>query len=478
MSPPTPPPEDRRDSPFRQDGLPGLDRPPQPPQHLDPTQCLENDALRLRALEHRVLQKLEDAEGYGFGIDEQRMLNVFFDLAQEYDSRRDLLTLCALLPMIFFAQDMRVYLRSGPEAWRLARALRLPASQPAFEPPHRPAVRGANFYAPIRGRRDTAELLGYPLPGGILGWIEVAGGASLSSHRQLFFEKYAGRIGFQLHNRLVRAKNREHLTFIQNLVADIGHNVIVPNMTFKLFFNRLGGTVNALERMVAEAPEDVPTSFLESLDFLQSRLRTQFEEITRHYEQTSLFLETLLRRRHFEEGRYVLEKRLVNLRKQVVEPQVERYRPRLSDRGIAIDLSMGGLPDRPVHLMADLGLIAQVYANLFSNAVKYTREVVGPDGRTLKFMAFGWDILADAFGPGRDGVKLNVFTTGQPVPEDERPGLFSPGFRASGSGQEHGTGQGLAFVRQVVDLHGGKVGYEPQPFGNNFFIVLPLETGE
>jgi len=463
------------DRPFTPDGPGDPRRAPRPPQPPDPTQCLENDVLRLRTLEHRVLQKLEDAENFGFGLDEQRMLNVFFDLAQEYDSRRDMLTICVLLPLLFFAQDMRVYLRTGPDVWRLARCLHLPAELPGFEPPNRPAVRGADFYAPIRGRSDTGELLGFQLSGGVLGWIEVAGGAALSSHRQLFFEKYAGRIGFQLHNRLVRARNREHLAFIQNLVADIGHNVIVPNMTFKLFFNRLGNSLKALEGMIAEAPDDVPGGYLEGLDFLQTRLRAQFEEITRHYEQTSLFLETLLRRRHFEEGRYVLEKRRVNLRTQVVEPQVERYRPRLSDRGVAIDLSMGGLPDQPVHLMADLGLIAQVYANLFSNAVKYTREVIGPDGLPVKFMAYGWEIIEDVFGPGRDGVKLNVFTTGRNVPEEERPGLFSPGYRASSCGHEYGTGQGLAFVRQVVDLHGGKVGYEPQPYGNNFFIVLPIE---
>jgi len=438
-------------------------------------QCLENDPLRKRTLEQRVLQKIEEAEGYGFSLDEQRMLNTFFDMAQEYDSRRDLLTVSVILPMIFFDQDVRVYLRTGPRAWRLARCLRIPQTQPTFEPPPRPAVRGANFYAPIMGRKDTGELLGFALEHGVIGWIEIAGGAALSGSRQLFFEKYAGRIGYQMHNRLARAKSREHLTFIQNLVADIGHNVIVPNMTFKLFFNRLRGSITGLERLLLNAPEDTPPQFLSELDALQTRLRTQYEEISRHYEQTSLFLETLLRRRHFEEGRYVLEKRLVNLRQQVVEPQVERFRPRLSDRGVAIDLSMGGLPNNPVLLMADLGLIAQVYANLFSNAVKYARSVSGPDGQSKKFMAYGWDILPEAFGSGRPGVKLNVFTTGPNVPESERAGLFQPGFRASTTGTEHGTGHGLAFVRQVVDLHGGWAGYEAAPLGNNFFFVLPLE---
>lgn len=449
--------------------------PPLPP---DPAQCLENDPLRREAMTRRVLQKLEDAEGYAFTADELRMFTAFFDLSLEFDTRRDFLTLCVLLPMIFFDQDCRLYLRTGPGAWKLARCLELPAALPALEPPPHAAVRGANFYAPVIGRKDTRELLGFDVPDNIMGWIEVAGGASLSRHKQIYFEKYAGRIGFQLHHRMARAKNREHLAFIQNLVEDIGHNVIVPNMIFKLFFNRLNASITALARCVAEAPPETPADFTASLDFLQARLGAQYAEISRHYAQTSLFLETLLRRRHFQEGRYVLEKRRVNLFKQVVAPQVERYRPRMEDRGIAIDLSMGGIPDEPIHLMADLGLIAQVYANLFSNAVKYTRAVTGPDGLPRKFMAYGWDIQPDAFGEGQPGAKLNVFTTGAVVPESERAGLFQPGFRSTSAGREHGTGHGLAFVHQVVELHGGLVGYEPSELGNNFYIVLPLEAGE
>lgn len=462
-------------SPTAAPAMQGDEKRPTAPQLPDPAQCLENDTPRRRALEARVLHKIAEAEGFGFTVDEQRMLNTFFDMAQEFDSQRDLLTICVLLPMIYFDQDVRVYLRTGQHTWKLARCLNIPAQLPAFEPPTRAAVRGCNFYAPIKARKDTSELMGFPLEHGVLGWIEVVGGAALSSARQLFFEKFAGRIGFQMHNRMARSKNREHLAFIQNLVADIGHNVIVPNMSFKLFFNHLRGSISALERLLVDAPADTPPQFLSELDTVQSHLRAQYDEISRHYEQTSLFLETLLRRRHFEEGRYVLEKRLVNLRKQVVEPQVERFRPRLCDRGVSIDLSMGGIPDKPVQLMADLGLIAQVYANLFSNAVKYTRQVQTPGGLSKKFMAYGWDIVPEAFGPEHPGVKLNVFTTGPTVPEEERDALFQAGFRASTTGNEHGTGHGLAFVRQVVDLHGGHVGYEAAPLGNNFFIILPIE---
>jgi signal transduction histidine kinase len=44
--------------------------------------------------------------------------------------------------------------------------------------------------------------------------------------------------------------------------------------------------------------------------------------------------------------------------------------------------------------------------------------------------------------------------------------------------QNHkGTGRSLYFVRNVIETHGGMVGYEPTHEGNNFYFVLPLITG-
>ena len=37
-----------------------------------------------------------------------------------------------------------------------------------------------------------------------------------------------------------------------------------------------------------------------------------------------------------------------------------------------------------------------------------------------------------------------------------------------------GTGHGLAFVKQVVEIHGGVAGYEATEEGNNFYFILPL----
>jgi signal transduction histidine kinase len=114
--------------------------------------------------------------------------------------------------------------------------------------------------------------------------------------------------------------------------------------------------------------------------------------------------------------------------------------------------------------------MAQVYANLFSNAVKYAR----PNDQGRKYMAYGRDLIKDHFGPGKDGVKFNVFTTGPHIPPQDTPHIFDEGYRGHNADGEVGTGRGLYFVRNVIETHGGEVGYEATQGGNNFYFVLPL----
>ena len=122
---------------------------------------------------------------------------------------------------------------------------------------------------------------------------------------------------------------------------------------------------------------------------------------------------------------------------------------------------MGGVPDEEIEVVVDIGLVSQVYANLFSNAVKYTREVVDADGRKRRFISYGWDRKKNFFGPGRDGIKLNVFTSGPPIPPETAAHLFEEGVRGENASGEYGTGHGLYFIREVVRLHDRDTNRQP-----------------
>ncbi|WP_054649866.1 sensor histidine kinase [Salidesulfovibrio brasiliensis] len=162
--------------------------------------------------------------------------------------------------------------------------------------------------------------------------------------------------------------------------------------------------------------------------------------------------------------------------RQIIEPQLERYRNRLEERGIQLDFSLGGVPDQAIRMIVDVGLLSQVYANLFSNAVKYTGKTTLPDGREGRFLSYGWKVIKDHFGKGKSGIHMWVFTSGDPLELDDPMTLFDPGYRADNTNHEHGTGHGLYFVRQVVELHRGDVGVKTCPYGNEINFTLPFQV--
>ena len=109
-------------------------------------------------------------------------------------------------------------------------------------------------------------------------------------------------------------------------------------------------------------------------------------------------------------------------------------------------------------LLVDPDAITTILSNLLANAVKFT-----PSGAiTLSLHREG------------ERVVMKVADTGMGIPADALPHLFEPYYQVEGSGQNGGTGIGLALVRQLVELHGGTLGVESQQGrGTTFTVALP-----
>ena len=444
-------------------------------------------------IKERIFDKIKDYENYSFTSVQDCSLKTFFDLSQEFKSKYDLYCICVLIPKIFFKYECVLYLADSSGELKVAcysedilntspeKRIKIPDFY------EKPVISEDSFFVPVKGNIAQSSDLPGSLKNGIFGVFEICGGSDLSDNMKFFFEKYVNRIGFQLHNRMINEKNKEHLAFIRSLVNDIGHNIIVPNMFFKLFFKRLQGKIDRAGEIGRELKEKSGTCFMEhddvgtlqlkslteELAYINNSMDEQFQQILSHYEQTSLFLETLLRRSHFEQGRYVLEPRLININEKIIKPQLSRYFPRLQERGINIDNQVAVNPEKEIMISADVGLISQAYANLFSNAVKYTREVYNKDGNPEKYISFKMQTINDFFGEGNPGVKLNMFSTGAPISKEDAEGLFQEGYRGTNTDGEYGTGHGLQFIKEVIELHNGVVGYEAMPDGNDFYFVLP-----
>ena len=444
----------------------------------------------------RVEDKKRDYVRYDFSGVQDSALKTFFDLAQEFETLEDLYLVCVAVPRAYFGLDTNLYVshRRRQVLVLICNSTEGYLGSPDKLPPaiikasNEPFIENESLFTPILGKMVMAEVENTEEKQELLGILEINSGSDLTASEQLFFQKYANRIGYSLYNRILSQRNVEHLKFIESLVADIEHNVIVPNMAFRLFLRRLHGKIRKnreIESMLREKCKefaeggtldyDWQERVMAELQEVNSGLAEELGNIEKHNRNISLFIESLFRRQHFQEGQFIPRKRRCKFKKQIIEPQLERFRERFSSKGIAIDDQLGGVPDESVVAVVDVGLISQVYANLFSNALKYTRVAQDADGAQKKFIAYGQEIVEDYFGSGRDGIKLNVFNTGPHIPPEERERIFEDGYRGSQAGREPGTGHGLSFVKRAVELHEGVVGYEPTPLGNNFYFILPKE---
>ncbi len=452
------------------------------------------DPPELASVLARIRKKKEDYERYNFNYVQGRTLRAFFDLAQEYETLENFYPICVFVPKVFMGFDCCLYLvDQDTGSLRLACDSIEGYKVCGTEPPDHIHLdsnsyeSGNSFIAPIRGNRRLIS--NRPLHRGqdIIGMFEISPLSKMTRKDRLFFEKYANRIGYNLHYKLLSTQNVEHLKFINTLVADIEHNVIVPNMHYKIFFINLKKKIDQLQQISIQLQEhidfgqsiDCPNvwqveDIRNRLESLNSELTHQYKEVERHYQNTSLFLESLLRRDHFEKGHLVLRRRNSKLIHEILIPQLERYKDRLERQHIKIIKNIPWDQDKDFILSVDIGLMSQVIANFFSNAEKYTEEVVNGHGKKHKFMEYGIDIIDNYFGPHKHGIMFYVYTTGPTLDYFEQSHIFDEGFRAKLHRNKQGSGHGLHFVKKVIEVHGGRVGFMTKDLGNCFYFVLPF----
>jgi len=315
----------------------------------------------------------------------------------------------------------------------------------------------------------------------LLGLYAVSPARNLSQGDRSFFRVLTRWMGNKLNNRLIADRHMEHLQFLNDLGRDIGHNIIVPNMYLKHLLRQVEKQIEALQEIEQEA-EAVEASGMcsgQDLGFLRrcrakgQALKQSHHELLRHHNQITLYLETLFREQHFSQGHLVLQATGCFVERDIILPQLDLYKKKFERQGITVDKPVN-LFKQEFPLMVDIGLLSQVYANLFSNAVKYTEEVIDYQGKPRKAMAYGAEEAWDFPEPGRKGIKFNVFTTGPSLAEVERQSIFEEGNRAGNSKGIAGSGHGLNFIRRVIEVHGGKVGCEATGEGNNFYFILPI----
>ncbi len=142
---------------------------------------------------------------------------------------------------------------------------------------------------------------------------------------------------------------------------------------------------------------------------------------------------------------------------ELTDDVVRRFATRAELRGIGLVVDYpDGLPLTPV----DAALLDRALSNLLDNALRVT-----PDGGRISVQV----------AMARNGMRVEVSDTGPGVALDDQESVFDLFYQASKHRESRGnSGLGLAIVRRVAELHGGRAGLRSKPGeGATFFIELP-----
>jgi PAS domain S-box-containing protein len=191
----------------------------------------------------------------------------------------------------------------------------------------------------------------------------------------------------------------------------------------------------------------------------QPRIERYRAVIERQVKNLSRLVDDLLDVSRITHGAIALKRQMVDL-SALVRTAVEAARPLIDGKGHGLRLS---LPAEPMLLLVDPTRFDQVLINLLNNAAKYT----DPGGQ-----------IHLSAGLQGDQVVIRVRDTGVGIPAELLPRIFDifvQGDRSLDRAQG-GLGLGLTLVKNLVEMHGGRIEAHSEGLGrgSEFVIRLPL----
>lgn len=154
-----------------------------------------------------------------------------------------------------------------------------------------------------------------------------------------------------------------------------------------------------------------------------------------------------------------------------VKNATAQFESMAADKGIHLTFNGRKLEEafsaKPIEHYFDHTKMQKVLNNLLSNAIKFTSkgEQVMVEIETIP-----------AKDSGQSLASIRVINTGTEIPEDKLPHIFDRFFQVDSASnrQYEGTGIGLALVKELVELHQGRVSATSKMLKTCFTIELPL----
>lgn len=244
-------------------------------------------------------------------------------------------------------------------------------------------------------------------------------------------------------------------------LADAGRVIVMRDVTYfremdTLRLELLSSLSHDLKNPLAAI--DLQASLIERAGELNERQKRYVDLLRQSSRRAVTMISDLLDMARLEAGEQIPEETCwVSV---MLDDVIEAMQVHADDKHILLMNEMGALP--PVR--GDETRLRQVFANLISNAIKYT-----PEGGRVTISA----------SASETELTVYVADTGIGIPDEHLPRIFDRFYRVNPtmSDSVEGTGLGLSIVKTVVERHGGRVTVEStEGEGSTFSVVLPLAS--
>ncbi len=150
---------------------------------------------------------------------------------------------------------------------------------------------------------------------------------------------------------------------------------------------------------------------------------------------------------------------------ETLEEEVDIATSHLKKKNIALLYN----PNPENFVFADRNMLRTIFRNLLSNAIKYT-----PEKGTIR-------LFSERIQQDGEFIKISIEDNGIGIPPQILPNLFTlkENYSSKGTSGEVGTGMGLLFCKEFVDIHGGSIQVESvEGKGSTFSFTLPVREKE
>ena len=239
-------------------------------------------------------------------------------------------------------------------------------------------------------------------------------------------------------------------------------------------FNKMAEALQELDQLKDDFVNSVshelrsPLSAIEGyIDYLQEGLRLQIpkdkqEKALRIMKDSSVrlsnFITSILDLAKIKAKRMEVNNATFDIRAAAREI-VELFEPKAKEQGVTLKCEF---EQKLPKVFADVGKIKQVFTNLISNALKFTKE-----GGVIT--VFCQEDSDEGF------LRCGVSDTGVGMSKEDAKKVFGKFYQVKRKEKTKGTGLGLAIVKGIVDLHKGKIWCESEVGkGTAFIFTIPV----